>query len=84
MVAKAKVDSDFEMLKDVDDDIKDMYSDSKAKSSSRTETYEEAAEKEEAPKQEAPKETLKVEAPKAAPVEEAKPAAPVEAAKPAP
>ena len=70
------------MPKDVDDDIKDLYSDSKSKSSSRTETYEEAAEKEEAPKQEAPKEAPKVEAPKATLVEELKAAAPVEAPAP--
>ena len=71
------------MPKDIDDDIKDLYSDSKSKCSSHSETYEEAAEKEEAPKVEAPK-APKVEAPKPTLVEEPKAAALVEAPKQAP
>ena len=75
--AKAKVDNDYEMPKDIDDDLKDLYGDSQA------------SEKVEAPKHEAPKESPKVEAPKpvapveAPKVEAPKVEAPVEAPKPA-
>ena len=72
--AKTKVESDYEMPQDVDDDIKDLYSDTMAKSSS-AQTEEKAVEKVES-------KPIVAEAPK--PVEEAPKveAAPVEAPKP--